>query len=146
MARARRNLRRGHLKIAAWLILAVLGAGALLIPPIGMARGGLGRAAGAFAALALTLLCGGWLIREQFASSGEMALLCIGLAAAGALPAPLTATLGLKLCRATHAGASPERRRAGTLCGCVLGLAFSGAGMYLLIYTINEHYLVVAGL
>ena len=146
MARARRNLRRGHLKLAAWSVMAVIGLGALLVRPVGMVCGGLRRAAGAFAAIALALLGGGWLIREQFASSGEMALLCLGLAAAAAVPAPLTATLGLKLCRAAAPGASAARRTAGALCGCALGLVFLAAGMYLLIYYVNEHYLIVAGL
>jgi len=146
MRRAQRNVRRGDLALTAWSVLGAIALLALLVPPVGLPVRRLGPAAATLVVLAIALLAGGWLIREQFTSPAEMVLLCLGLAAAATVPTPLSAALGHKVCRAAGPDATPARRAAGAGLACIFGLASLAAGAYLLLYYVNEHYLVVAGL
>ena len=146
LARVARNLHRRHLAVAAWAALGVIGLAAMFVPPLGVRFRRVGLTAGAFALLGAGLLCGGWLIREQFASNGEMMILCLVTAGIATLNTPLSAALGLKLCRATSPQAATTRRALASVCGCLFSLVLLAAGMYLLLYTVNEHYLIIAGL
>jgi len=146
MRRAQRNIRRRHLALASWALLGAIALLALLVPPVGLTGPRIAPTATTFVLLFIALLAGGWLIREQFASTTEMLLLSAGLAAAAALPAPLSAALARKACHATPPAATRPRQAASATIACLLGLASFAAAAYLLLYYVNEHYLVVAGL
>jgi len=146
LARTRRNLRRKDLAVAAWSAVGATALLAVLLPPVGLRVRRPGLVAATFAALALGLLAGGWLIREQFTSNGQMVLLCLAIAAIAALSAPLASAVGLKLCRAENPTATDRRRALAAACAGAFSLVLLAAGLYLLIHTVNEHYLIVAGL
>lgn len=141
LARAERNQRRRHLALAAWVLLALLAVAALLrwrSAPLRLARL-LACSAAAFAVLAGILLLGGWLIAEQFWSPGQRYALALLPAAA----AVLGGVIGRRLADGLLPGARPALR---LLVGSLLGLAFLAAAVYLTLFHVNEHYLVVVGL
>ncbi|MBM4319619.1 MAG: tetratricopeptide repeat protein [Deltaproteobacteria bacterium] len=174
LVRAERNLRRRHLAVLAWALLALLALPALAALAASARPGRVGApgelartlrgGAGAFALLAALLLLGGWLIAEQFWSPGERYALALASAASAALGGIVGRGLAwgvlLLRCRAAGAmgalgppgaaGAAGTRRSEGgaalLLVGSLLGLLFLVAGVFLAIFHVNEHYLVVVGL
>jgi len=141
MDRARRNLRRGDLAVAGWLVLGVLLAAGMFLPPVGVRFGQWRPAACALILLSLFLLGCGWFIREQFSSTTELIVLAIALAAVSTVGVPFSSALGRKL-----RGRRRQGRVAGAILGCLFGLAMFIAGGYLVIYYVNPHYLIVVNL
>lgn len=139
IARCARNLRRDKIAIICWGILALISGLAVLIKPIGFDRSRLIWAIVAFVILEAILLFGAWLIREQFASNSEMLLIPTFFSVAAAVASLVSMALGTKLC-----GKADSVLQA--IMGSVTGMLFLFAAIYLTIYHISVHYLIVAGL
>jgi len=157
--RAGRNLRRRQLAAAAAAAMVALVLSLLLRPggagpPVRVAAGGRRRAPGRLpssavalratllgAALAAVLAVVAGALRDQFWSSAEGYGLALGLAALTWLGALLGAALGARA-RARWGGGAPAQ----ALLGSAVGWLWLAAGAYLLVFLLNEHYLVVVGL
>ena len=143
IARARRNLRRNHLAAVSWGVLLITCALGVSWPPRGIQARLFIPSAVAFVPLSAAILFAGWLIHEEFSSAGELILLTLGFCASACLGLPFSRTLAEKALRAE---AGRPRRALSAVLGGALGLTLLAAGMYLTIYHVNEHYLIVIGL
>ncbi|UCG13390.1 MAG: tetratricopeptide repeat protein [Deltaproteobacteria bacterium] len=146
MARAKRNLRRGQVVLACWVTLALLGAVAVLWPPMGLRWHEIKWSGFAFLPLALVLSAAGWLIHEQFSSLGELLTLVLGFSACATLGFPFTAALAQKLLGCRDAEKGWESTIPIGLLGAGLGMIAFIAGIYLVLFYANEHYLIVVGM
>ncbi|MBW2457187.1 MAG: tetratricopeptide repeat protein [Deltaproteobacteria bacterium] len=144
--RAARNVTRQRRAYASWLVILLVVLPALAWPPFVLPRRELRRAAIAFVALSLVSLLVGWLSYEQFKSPWELLGLSVAIAAAGAFGFPLTTRLSQRLLRYQPDDPRKGRQLAGGLVSLVLGLGFLGAGIYLVVYHLNEHYLTSFGM
>ncbi|MBW2526858.1 MAG: tetratricopeptide repeat protein [Deltaproteobacteria bacterium] len=144
--RAERNLRRGRLAWGGWIVLvALLGAG-LAPRPSRVRRGDLRAAAVAFAIVAALTSIAGWLIHEQFKSTGELLGLSLTISAAASFGYPSAAALARKLWRSEPPEIRPGRGMAVALTGAMVHLIILAAGAYLALFHLNPHYLVTLGL
>jgi tetratricopeptide (TPR) repeat protein len=146
IARAERNVRRGLLAWTGWAALLLLLGPVVAWRPRGLARRELRRATAAFLGLAAVTLLGAWLIHEQFTGRAELLGLALTIPATACFGYPVTASLGRKLLGSTEDDRRTARRLLAALVGAVLSLVVIGAGSYLGLYYLNEHYLTGFGL
>lgn len=143
-ARARRNHRRGLLALAAAVVLVVLALCLLLPPRRWPTRATLSHASVGAAVLAVGFSLGAWALRAQFWSAAERHGLALGLAGVAGAAALFGVELGLRCVRCGRGPAGGAVRRA--LVGSAVGVLALSAGAYLLVFLLNEHYLIVVGL
>jgi len=108
----------------------------VLVKPIGIDRSGIRRAIITFVVLYVMMLFGAWLIREQFVSTRVIFLITGFFSASAGVSSLMSITLGGKL----------FTRASGVLqavVGSIIGLIFLVPAMYLTIYHISVHYLIV---
>ena len=146
IARSRRNIRRGHVAVICWIVFGLVTAAALSLRPAGVGIPGIVSAGVVFLVLAILLGFMAWLIREQFLSGGEMVLIVICLSCAGTLASLLSGGFAGKVTGSDRAGAGKGARILSAVVGSAVGLVLLATGMYLSIYYINEHYLIVVGM
>jgi TolA-binding protein len=134
IVRSERNLRRDTIADICWAIITLMLAAGLLKKPHGIdAKKGI-RCIAAFAVMFLLLSFGAWLIHEQFNSPKEMVLIVTLFSAITAL----SALVSMKL--------APNPKGISMFASSLAGIVFFLAGMYLSVYYIYVHYLVVVRL
>ena len=139
IARSVRNIRRGQIALICWGVLALIGSLTILVKPIGIDTRKISWAVVAFVVLELFLLFSAWLIREQFSSVSEMLLITIFFAAAAGVGSLVSISFTEKLFVRTNSILS-------AIIGSMTGVVFLVAGVYLMIYYVNVHYLIVVGM
>ena len=139
IARSVRNVRRDKIALICWGILAVITGVTILITPVGIDKSRIKWIIAAFLVLGVILLFGAWLIREQFTSTGEMFFLAIFFSASTGISSLISITFGKKIFVKAD-GFLPA------VAESITGMIFLVAAMYLAIYYINMHYLIVIGM
>ncbi len=137
IARSYRNTRRDIFAVACWALLAILMVLALAAKPFGLNMAGAGKILLMFVILTAGLVFAGYLIHEQFDSTGKMVLFAILFALDAALAALVSSSTASKLF---------DGKLWRAVAGSVLGLLFFAAGFYLIVYYLNVHYLVLVKL
>ncbi|HEG44572.1 MAG TPA: tetratricopeptide repeat protein [Phycisphaerales bacterium] len=139
ITRSMRNIRRSKIAWICWGILAVIAGVTILIKPIGIDKSRISWAIIAFVVLEVILLFGAWLIREQFISTREMLLITTYFSAAAGIASLVSITFGAKIF-AKAGSVLPA------VIGSITGMVFLAAAIYLAIYYVSEHYLIVIGM
>ena len=139
ISRSVRNIRRDKIALICWGVLALIAGLAILVKPIGIDTSRIGWAIVAFVVLELLLLFGAWLVREQFTSAGEMLLITFFFSAAASISPLISITFGKKVFVKAD-GVLPA------VIGNMTGMIFLVTAIYLTIYHVNVHYLIVAGM
>jgi tetratricopeptide (TPR) repeat protein len=142
-SRAERNLLRIDLARGSVAVLGGVLLVLLLMKPRGLSRRGLPTSFAAFTLLTLCLGFGAWLINEQFYSMAEMLRLVVLFPAAAALSGYIGALWLRKLSAARQTNPSVL---VSLLPAAGIGLLFFASCAYLIIYSVNIHYLIIAGL
>lgn len=145
IARCKRNIRRNHISLLCFGVFALFGGLGVLIRPFGVDASKIISSLVAFAVLGVVLLFGAWLIYEQFSSVREMLLIVISFSATAAISSLISMTFADKLF-AKAVGTGAGRNILSVAAGSVMGLILFTAGIYLVIYYINVHYLIVIGM
>ena len=146
IARCRRNIRRVHAAMVCWAVAALVITKAVLVKPVGIGVGRIVLALPGFVVLVILLWFGAWLIKEQFSSPAEMLLLVTSFAAAAAVASVFSISLAEKIFLDHGGGARKPPRILSVATGTVTGLILFIAALYLAIYYINMHYLIVVGM
>jgi len=139
IARSVRNIRRDKIALICWGVLALIGGLAILVKPIGIDTSRISWAIIAFVVLEVILLFGAWLIREQFTSTGEMVLMTTFFSAAAGVGSLVSITFTGKLFVKTDCVLP-------AVMGSITGIFFLAAAIYLTIYHVSVHYLIVVGM
>jgi tetratricopeptide (TPR) repeat protein len=134
ITRSERNIRRDKIAYACWAIVAVTLIGAVLKKPQQTDTSRIIWSVAAFAVVWAALSFAAWLIHEQFNSTGEMVWIVFSFSAITALSALISMKFTVR--------ANVHSVLAGTL----VGIVFFLAGIYLAIYYIYVHYLIVVKL
>lgn len=141
--RCHRNLRRHRL---GWLsgatILGFLFL-AMILSPVGISLRMVPLSLLAFMLLSAVFLFMGWLIWEQFASPLEVVLLSVSISASACLGVPFGSSFAEKIARGDNGRRWFVIRAA---LGATVTLPLLVSGVFLCVWLINEHYLVVLGL
>jgi tetratricopeptide (TPR) repeat protein len=146
IARSQRNIRRDKIAYICWGLLAILSGATFLGKPRCIKTS---RIIGALAAFVITgaiLSFGAWLIHEQFNSVKEMWLITIAFSGIIGLSTFISRTLTDKFLAKTAVNPGTSRRIFATIAGVVAGSIFFLAGIFLAIYYIYIHYLIVVKL
>jgi len=146
ITRCKRNMRRIHVAFISWAALALIIAASFFAKPAGIKLSTIILALPPLALLVIMLSFGGWLIKEQFSSPAEMLLLVICFSGAVGIASMFSTTLTDKIFTPRPGSA---RKTAGILpaaAGSITGLILFIACIYLAIYYINVHYLIVVGM
>jgi hypothetical protein len=139
IARCQRNIRRDIIAVICWGILVVLTSVTILVKPIGLDKSRISWAIVSFVIMEVILLFGAWLIREQFASTRELLLITTFFSVSTSIASLVSMTFSKKLF------AKADGVLAAVI-GSVTGLIYLLAGLYLTIYYVSVHYLIVAGM
>jgi tetratricopeptide (TPR) repeat protein len=135
--RAKRNIRRDVLADMSRILLVIFVFLVTVVKPRGLDLKRLKRIIPAVLLLAALYGFGAWLIHEQFKSNLEIILLSVLLALASGLSAFFSTQLANKL------GKTPFVRM---ITGSLTGILFYVLALYLIIYYVNVHYLVLVKL
>ena len=136
IGRSERNIRRVKIAYACWGIVVIIGSVAVLRKPRRIDTRNILWSAAAFMVLFALLSFGAWLIHEQFNSVKEMALIVFFFSVAGGL----SALVSLKF---TVGADSQSQNILSVIKGVLAGTVFYLAGIFLAIYYIYVHYLIV---
>ena len=139
ITRSVRNIRRDKIALICWGILALITCLTILVKPIGIDTSRISWAIVAFVVLEVILLFGAWLIREQFTSTGEMLLLTTFFSAAAGISSLISITFGKKIFVKADCVLP-------AVIGSITGIIFLVAAIYLTIYHVSVHYLIVVGM
>jgi TolA-binding protein len=140
IARAQRNIRRDIIAYACWPVLAIICAIAIIKKPRSIESGRIIWSFAVFVITAGLLSFGGWLIHEQFNSFKEMLLIVFFFSAVIAISSLISITVSDKIL------AKNNRSFLAAAIGTITGLIFLLAGLYLTIYYVYVHYLIVVKL
>ncbi len=139
IARSARNIRRDKIALVCWIILALITGLTILTKPIGIDKSRISWAIIAFVVLEVILLFGAWLIREQFTSTAEMLLMTTFFSAAAGIASLISITFTEKLFVKSN-------RVWPAIIGSITGIFFLAPAIYLTIYHVSVHYLIVVGM
>ena len=143
ISRSKRNISRSQNALICWVVIALITAIAVVKKPFGIGKTKIISPLVAFILLGAILLFGAWLIHEQFSSSAEMLLIVTFFSIAAVLGSLISEIFTEKFLK------QPYTRIKGILlafAGTVIGLILFVAGIYLTIYYINIHYLIIVGI
>ena len=142
--RARRNIRRQHFAVTAWIIAAIILSAGVFFHHSPVPRKTRNAMLWVFAVLVCGLSLWAWLIHEQFTSTMEICGLVLGII----ISAILGSFLSIRITRRWRWGRQKARLNAiaGAGIGTVCGLLFFLAGVYLTLYYVHVHYLIIYGL
>lgn len=132
--RAHRNIRRDNIANLSIIICGILFAGSLLIKPRCISLKNIVRSVIIFALSGVLLFAGAWLIRSQFDTLNHLILIATLFAASIGLGSFVSIQVARKM-KNSHIAAA--------LLGSMTGVIFLLAGMYLTIYYVYVHYLVI---
>jgi tetratricopeptide (TPR) repeat protein len=139
IARSERNLRRDKIAYVCWGIAAIVFGAAFIRKPRRIGARSIVCACAAFVIVGAVLSFYGWLIHEQFNSAREMVLIVSSFSAI----AGLSALISMKFTRKVNADSTGIFS---AVVGGLAGVVFFLAGIYLAIYHIYIHYLIVVKL
>ena len=139
ISRSQRNIRRDKLAYACWGIVAIIGSAAIFRKPRQMETRNIMWSVAAFLVLLAMLSFGAWLIHEQFNSAREMVLIVFSFSAIGGL----SAIVSLKFSCIVNA---KSKGLLSAMTAMLAGGLFYLAGIFLAIYYIYVHYLIVVKL
>jgi TolA-binding protein len=140
ISRSERNIRRDKIAYLCWAIVAIMtGAAVFRKSPRRMATRNIIWSIAVFAVMWAAFSFAAWLIHEQFNSVREMILIAFSFAAVGGL------SVLISLNFASRADAKSEGVFS-ALTGMLAGAVFYLAGIFLAIYYIYVHYLIVVKL
>jgi tetratricopeptide (TPR) repeat protein len=146
IARAERNLRRDKIAYVCWAILAVICGIAFAKKPRIIDADRISWCAAAFVIMAALLSFGAWLVHEQFNSTGEMVRLVIFLALTTSLSMSISMNLANKFLEKRKAALKKIHYILAAAVGSLAGIIFFLAGIYLTLYCVYVHYLIVVKL
>jgi len=146
IARCRRNIRRVHAAWVCWAVAALVITVAVFVKPVGIGVGRIAAALPGLVVLVILLWFGAWLIKEQFSSPAEMLLLVSSFAGAAAAASVFSTSLAEKVFQGHGDRSQKQGRILSAATGTVTGLILFIAALYLAIYYINIHYLIVVGM
>lgn len=147
IARCIRNLRRDKIAIGCWVGVLLFVAVTLILKPFGMNLRKLLWAGGGFLILAILLTFGAWLIHEQFASQKEMLQIVLSFSAIASLSAYLSILMIDKVSQSNlFKGGEQFQKIFAIAAGSLMGILVFLAGVYLTVYYIYVHYLIIVGL
>jgi tetratricopeptide (TPR) repeat protein len=146
ISRAERNIRRDKIALICWGVIIFITAVTILARPRGININRIGWSIAGFVVLELILLFGAWLIHEQFSSVAEMLLITIFFSAVASVGSLISISFAEKLIGKAAAKTTAARDILRAVVGSITGLSFQAAGIYLAIYYINLHYLIVVGM
>jgi tetratricopeptide (TPR) repeat protein len=142
--RCKRNIRRKHLAFGGWLLLGTLVGTTLLAAKQGV--NSCGWRVGLWSGMLLlgVLGFGAWTIREQFINSTILICFVVGLSVLGGVAYPMSKTLRdwigqWRSAKRYHLGAVLMESFVGIACGVFVVVS----GVYVLIYHVYPHYLIV---
>ncbi len=139
ITRSERNLRRDKIAYACWGIAGIVFGTAFIRKPRRIGARSIVCACAAFVIAGAALSFYGWLIHEQFNSAREMVLILSSFSAI----AGLSALISMKF---THKVNADSTGVFSAVAGSMAGIVFFLAGIYLAIYHIYIHYLIVVKL
>ena len=142
IARSERNIRRDKIAYICWAILACICGMVFLRKPRCISVSRVVWSAAAFIITGAFLSFGAWLIHEQFNSLKEMLLIVILFSTTTGLSALISMNFTDKLL----AKGNGNRYVFAAVTGTVAGIIFFLAGIYLTIYYVYVHYLIVVKL
>jgi tetratricopeptide (TPR) repeat protein len=146
IARAERNLRRDKIAYVCWAVLAVICGISFAKKPRIIDADRISWCAAAFVIIAVLLAFGAWLVHEQFNSTGEMVRLVIFFSLTASLSMLISMNLANKLLAKRKTALKRFHYILSTAIGSLAGIIFFLAGMYLTIYYVYVHYLIVVKL
>jgi tetratricopeptide (TPR) repeat protein len=139
IARSERNLRRDKIAYVCWPIAAIVFAAAFIRKPRRISARSIVYACAAFVIIGAASSFYGWLIHEQFNSAREMFLIVSSFSAI----AGLSALISMEFTRKVNVDSAGVFS---AVAGSLAGVVFFLAGIYLAIYHIYIHYLIVVKL
>ncbi len=139
IARSERNLRRDKIAYACWWIAAIVFGTAFIRKPRRISARSIVCACAAFVIVGAASSFYGWLIHEQFNSAREMVLIVSSFSAI----AGLSTLISMKFSRRANIDSTSVFS---AIVGSLAGIVFFLAGIYLAIYHIYIHYLIVVKL
>lgn len=139
IARAERNLRRDKIANVCWAILAIIFVIAFLKKPRLIDSDRISWCAATFIIMFALLSFGAWLVREQFNSAQEMSMIVLFFSLTTSLSMSISVNLANKLLKKRKAAFAAT-------VGSLAGIIFFLAGVYLTLYCVYVHYLIVVKL
>lgn len=140
IARAQRNIRRDKIAYACWIVLAITCGIAFLRKPRSVETSRIFWSFVVFVITGVLLSFGAWLIHEQFNSFKEMLLIVFFFSATTGLSTLISMNFTDKLLvKNNHSVLA-------AVAGTMAGIIFFLAGIYLTIYYVYVHYLIVVKL
>jgi tetratricopeptide (TPR) repeat protein len=139
ISRSERDIRRDKIAYVCWGIAAIMFATTFMRKPRRIGAGSIVYACAAFVIVGAVLSFYGWLIHEQFNSAREMVLIVSTFSAI----AGLSTLISMKFSRIANIDSTGVFSAAA---GGLAGIVFFLAGIYLAIYYIYIHYLIVVKL
>jgi len=146
IARCKRNIRRTWVAWICWGVFGVFGAVGILTKPLGIVAGKVMPSLAAFVVMGMLLSLGAWLIYEQFSSAREMVLIILSFSATVAVSSLISTSFAEKLIGGASVNTEESRVILPVAAGCIMGMILFAVGIYLAIYYINVHYLIVLGM
>jgi len=140
IARAQRNIRRDKISYACWIVLAITCGIAFLRKPRSVETSRIFWSFVVFVITGVLLSFGAWLIHEQFNSLKEMLLIVFFFSTTTAVSTLISMSFTDKLL------AKNNRSVLAAVAGTMAGIIFFLAGIYLTIYYVYVHYLIVVKL
>jgi tetratricopeptide (TPR) repeat protein len=131
--RANRNIRRDDYALFSIIICAIIFIIAFL-KPVKITLNMIIRCAAIFILAAILLFAGAWLVRSEFPSMNQLALFAIFLAASIGLGSFISLCISQKFIKS---------RVSGAIVGTFGGMIFMLAAMYLTVYYVYVHYLII---
>lgn len=146
IARAQRNLRRDKIAYVCWAILAIICGIAFAKKPRIIDAERISWCIGAFVIMAALLSFGAWLVHEQFNSTGEMLQLVVFFSLTTSLSMSISMNLANKFLEKRKAALKKIHYILAAAVGSLAGIIFFLAGIYLTLYCVYLHYLIIVKL
>ena len=143
VARCKRNIRRTWVAWICWGVFGIFGALGILAKPAGIIAGKVMPSLAAFVVMGMLLSFGAWLIYEQFSSVREMLLIIMSFSAMAAVSSLISTSFTEKFFSRASVNTEEPRVILPVAAGCIIGMILFATGIYLAIYYINVHYLIV---
>ena len=144
IARAKRNLRRDYIAWFSWAVSALIIILTVLTKPFGIVKLKIVQPIIAFLILSMLLAFGAWTIHEQFSSVTETLAIALLFSAIATIASVLSVSFTEKIVE--KSALTLPNNILSAVTGTVIGLIFLCAGIYLTLYYINTHYLIVVGI
>jgi len=146
ISRSERSIRRDKIAYVCWGISALICGMVFLRKPRRIDMSRVVWSVAVFVLAGVFLSFGAWVIREQFTSAREMILIVISFSAITGLSVLISMIFTGKILAKSNADSKESHCVFPAVAGTLLGVVFFLAGIYLAIYHIYIHYLIVVKL